>query len=366
MNIQDFIKQICKETGVPYLDVVCYQNHQRIYRQIVGCGATGNEKLRMFSCGKPITVIAAARLISEGKLGLDDAVMQYLPEVQNAFVLDERGGKNIVGDKMTVRHLFTMTAGFTYDVATEPVLQTVRDYGGVATLRDMISAFVKTPLSFTPGEKFRYSLCHDVLAAVVEVVANCKFSDYVSRVIFAPLGMKNSNFCNQEEGLSDCYIAGKDGKIVLFHEGNHLVPCSTYESGGAGLIGTVEDYALFADALACDGIAANGYQLIDKKTLKEVRSEQIGSIAVNNNFTCVQGDEYGYGLGVRVRKVDTPWGLKVGEYGWDGAAGAYLLVDPERQISVVMGMHLMGWPTVFTGKHLEIVKRLYQEFFNVK
>ncbi len=61
MNIQNVIEKICKETGVPYLDVVCMQNHQRIYRQIVGDGATGNEKLRMWSCGKPVTVIAAAQ-----------------------------------------------------------------------------------------------------------------------------------------------------------------------------------------------------------------------------------------------------------------------------------------------------------------
>ncbi len=129
------------------------------------------------------------------------------------------------------------------------------------------------------------------------------------------------------------------------------------------MISTVEDYAVFADALACDGIAANGYQVIDTKTLKEVRSEQISALAVNNNFTCVQGDEYGYGLGVRVRKVDTDWGLKIGEYGWDGAAGAYLLVDPQRQISVTMGKHLREWHNVFVGKHLEIVKHIYQGFF---
>ena len=82
-------------------------------------------------------------------------------------------------------------------------------------------------------------------------------------------------------------------------------------------------------------------------------------MAVNNNFTCVQGGDYGYGYGVRVRMKPTAWGLPAGEYGWDGAAGTYLMVDPVNRISVVIGMHVRNWPYCFRHEHLNLVKEIY-------
>ena len=97
--------------------------------------------------------------------------------------------------------------------------------------------------------------------------------------------------------------------------------------------------------------------------MQALATEQVKNISVQNTFTCVQGEDYGYGLGVRVRQSPTAWGLPVGEFGWDGAAGSYVMVDPERKISVFIGMHVRNWPEVFTGKHLEIVEAIYKEFF---
>ena len=77
----------------------------------------------------------------------------------------------------------------------------------------------------------------------------------------------------------------------------------------------------------------------------------------------MQGVDYGYGLGVRVRKVDTEWGLKQGEFGWDGAAGCYVMIDPVRKVSVFMSMNVLVWPKVFQGKHLEVVKAIYENLF---
>jgi CubicO group peptidase (beta-lactamase class C family) len=316
----------------------------------------------MYSCGKPITVVSALRLVEEGKLSLDDKVCAYLPEIQNAFILKENGKKEYVGDKMTVRHLFTMTAGFTYDVSTQPILQLAKESQGRANLRDFIAKFVETPLSFTPGERFQYSLCHDVLAAVVEVVTKKKFSDYVKEVIFAPLQMGQSHFDNSETNIPDIYMAYENGAVEKIEEGKILIPTPAYESGGAGLVSTVEDYIRFADALACGGVAANGYQVLKKDALQQLVFGHLKEISVDNGFTCVQGEDYGYGLGVRVRQKPTDWGLSEGEFGWDGAAGSYVMIDPDKKVSVFIGMHLRNWPAVFTGKHLEIVEKIYKAF----
>ncbi len=362
MNIQEFIENIRREAGVPYLDVICYQEHKELFRYISGEKATGKEQLYMYSCGKPITVVAALRLVEQGKLSLEDKVCKHLPEIKNAFILNEKGVKEYVGEQMTIRHLFTMTAGFTYDLWTQPILQLVQDSNGTAELRDFIAKFVETPLSFMPGERFQYSLCHDVLAAVVEVVTMKKFSQYVKESIFEPLSMQNSRFDNGEREMPDMYMAYAKDEVSKIDEGKILIPTPTYESGGAGLVSTVEDYIRFADALACSGIAESGYCVLLEETLQELSSEQLKEISVDNDFTCVQGDDYGYGLGVRVRQKATDWGLDKGEFGWDGAAGSYVMIDPKKKVSVFIGMHLRNWPVVFTGKHLEIVERIYKEF----
>ena len=142
-----------------------------------------------------------------------------------------------------------------------------------------------------------------------------------------------------------------------------MIPTPAYESGGAGLVSTVEDYIRFADALACGGVAANGYRVLRKETLAQLTSEQLKEISISNNFACVQGGDYGYGLGVRIRQKPTEWGLSKGEFGWDGAAGSYVMMDPEKKVSIFIGLHLRNWPVAFMGKHLQIVEKIYRELF---
>ena len=363
MKSQEFIEQLRQETGLSYIDVICKRKHKNVFRYTSGENATGNEQLYMYSCSKVITVVAALRLVEDGRLSLDDKVCKYLPEVENAFILEKNGEKQIVGQQMTARHLFTMSAGFTYDLTTEPIQKLAEESRGTAVLRDFIPKFVQTPLSFVPGTRFQYSLCHDVLAAVVEVITGLRFSAYVKEAVFDPLGMKNSHFDNSEERSYDMFAASETGEIRPDTQGKLLLPTKAYESGGAGLASTVEDYSIFADALACAGQGQNGYQLIKKETLDLLCSKHFEGLDLNNGFTCVQGDDYNYGLGVRIRSKDTDWGLKTGEFGWDGAAGSYVMVDPNREISVFIGMNLLNWPAVFTGKHLQIVEQLYKEFF---
>ncbi len=364
MSIQEFIEKIRIETGVPYLDVICYQEHKEIFRYLSGENTTGKEQLYMYSCSKPITVVSAMRLVEEGKLSLDDKVCTYLPDIKNAFILNEKGERVTVGEKMRIRHLFTMTAGFTYNLQTQPILQLIQDSQGKAVLQDFIKAFVQPPLAFSPGERFEYSLCHDVLAAVIEKVTKQKFSQYVKEAIFKPLDMPYSRFDNGESQMPDIYEVSSNGKVEKAKKEKRLIPTPHYESGGAGLVSTVEDYIAFADALACGGVGKNGYRVLGEAALETLTSKQIQGISVQNGFTCIQGEDYGYGLGVRVRYKPTSWGLEKGEFGWDGAAGSYVMIDPKKKVSVFIGLHLCNWPVVFTGKHLQIVEKIYKEFFN--
>ena len=155
--------------------------------------------------------------------------------------------------------------------------------------------------------------------------------------------------------------ATKDGKVERTDKQNWLVFGDNYDSGGAGVLSTVEDYVKFAKMLALDGVSVDGKRIIGKESLELIRAPQCEKMGVQNAFTCIQGGEYSYGLGVRTRKNATEWGLPVGEYGWDGAASSYLMVDPVNGISIVMGMNMLDWPNNFEREHLRIVEKVYAD-----
>ncbi|MBR2870902.1 MAG: beta-lactamase family protein [Clostridia bacterium] len=353
------IDEIRNGKEIPYLDVLCYKEGKELYRY-TSQGATGKEVLAMFSMSKPITAVCAMTLVEEGKIGLDDLVEKYLPQVKNAFILKD-GKPTPVKNKMTIRNLFTMTAGFSYMTRTPSILELKEKTQDKGNLQDFITAFVSEPLLFEPGERFQYSLCLDVLAGVMEVVENKKFSEIVKERIFVPLKMDESSFDNSITKYAP-YHTVNEGKIESGEVNMWPLITPNYESGGAGLVSTVEDYMKFASTLANGGVSDDGVRIISEKALKELSTSQIDKISVENNFTCIQGSDYSYGLGVRVRKTDTEWGLNKGEFGWDGALGSFLLIDPNKKVSIVMGMHLGNWQTIFSDGHLKITEQIYRDF----
>ncbi len=367
MKTINFINEQIKELKLPYLSVIANDESGKLfeYHYSNDFTANGNEKVYMYSMSKPITVVMGLKLLEEGKISLEDKLIKYFPEYKNSYILDKDKNKIIVGNKITLKHLFTMTAGFNYNVRTNEIKNLLLKNANPTT-SEVISVISETPLEFIAGEKFNYSLCHDVLAGIIEKVCNKKYSEVISENIFKPLKMKNSSFSLYDnDNLIDQYIVKKNKNIEKINE-YILFISKNYESGGAGLISTNYDYSLFADCLRNGGISKDGYRLINEDTLKLLYGEQLSKFHIEGTFTCVQGDNYGYGLGVRTRRKSTDWGLAVGEFGWDGAAGSYIMVDPVNKVSVVIGAHLLNWPIIMINLHLQIVESLYKEFNLVK
>lgn len=360
-NMKRFIDEtLVGKKKVPYIDVCVMRDHEQIMRYGSGFEpVTGKEKVFLYSCTKPLTVTTAMRLIEDGKLGLDDPVMKYLPGAARAFVLDKDGNKTVCGDRMTVRQLFTMTAGFSYDRGDLYARFKDTDAGTV----EVIDALFDRALDFEPGYRFNYSLCHDVLAAVVEAASGMRFGEYMKKVLFDPLGMTHSTFdASIWQETEPRYQYTPDGIPVKLGNSIHdFVLSRKYESGGAGLISTVDDYILFADTLACGGKTKDGYRLLKPESIDLLRTEQITTFAVDQAFSCAQGDDYGYALGMRTRMRPTAWGMGKGEFGWDGACGCYVMMDPERHISVYAGMNIGGWSTIIRGDHIELVHQIYRD-----
>ena len=348
------------ESGIPYIDVVCHRDGEEILRMTAGANATGKEKLNIFSCSKPITMAMTMRLVEEGKISLDDPVEKYLPTFADVYLLRD-GVRCAPKKRPTLRNLATMTAGITYNIdGYYPIEKFIAENPTLSPTVAAMMSIPSMPLAREVGERFDYTLCHDVMGAVLEVASGESLSALLKKYITEPLGMENTYYGSRfEESTADPYRANPDGSISPTTRENAFVLCDGFLSGGAGLVSTVEDYIKFVDMLALGGIGANGARVLTEESVKIMRTPEIASIGLAGDYTSISN--YGYGIGVRTRTVPTEWGLPVGEFGWDGAAGSYLMADPVNRTSVFIGMNVRVWPIVMKGKHLEIVKRIYSE-----
>ena len=313
---------------------------------------TVNHLVNLYSCSKPTTVTAALQLYEQGKIKLDDPVYAYIPEYRQMHLADGSVAKN----PMTLRHLFTMTSGLTYNTKTEAFDKARRlTDGKMDTLTD-IRCLAEDPLSFEPGTKWQYSLSHDVLAAVVEVVSGEKFRDYVKHHIFDPLGMENCVYHNEDlwDKMAAQYrfVDGTEGTLVekqsgqSTKEGGYLqregwISCHIfgpeYDSGGSGITASVAEYSKFCDALANDGKG-----ILKPETIDLMRTNQIANVD-KSLFNWKQLRHYGYGLGVRtLLEIPQDGNGNIGEFGWGGAAGASLWIDPEYKLSVCYAHHMLN------------------------
>ncbi|MBQ7346574.1 MAG: beta-lactamase family protein [Clostridia bacterium] len=363
--------ELCGKKGIPGCDVIIMQKHRELFRYHCGYSSleertpmTGKERYYLYSCTKPLTVAGAMRLVESGKLALDAPVSNYIPAFQNAYLIKD--GKAVPpASPITVRHLFTMTAGFDYNLNREPIKKLLSQTEGRIPTVEFAKAALASPLASEPGQQFRYSICHDLLGAVIEAVAEMPFSEYQSRAIFEPLEMEHTGFLTSDKIDKSCsplYIYNQQSNRVERTDDPYRAALHpAYESGGAGLISTVEDYIRFADAMANEGEGKNGYRLLRPETVKLIRSEQLKNFTINSDFTCAAGTGYGYGLGMRtlVSKADGQRS-PLGEFGWDGAACSYVMMDAENGIAIFFATHLLSWPNLLGSAHAPIRDFTYE------
>lgn len=345
------------EQGMPLCGVTVRKNHEKLFEYSLN--VKNDQRLFLYSCSKPITIAGVMRLWEKGLIGLDDPVEKYLPAYANAFVLKD-GQKAKPDTVMTIRHLMTMTAGLNYDLKTEPIRRTIAE-GKTDTL-SIVNAFVESPLDFSPGEKYQYSLAHDVLAAIAEVITGKPFREYMHEEVFAPLGMKRTSYRWLEDEIAPQYIFHEATRTYLPEPKTCVYRLAgDYDSGGAGVVSTQEDLSLFVDTMACGGQTAGGYQLLKPETIDLIRTEQLPSVAKKTAFGCEAGPDYGYGLGVRTRvRMDTGANSGYGEFGWDGAAGSYELIDPENGVSIAFVTHVRNWFPIRQYFHMPIRNAVYE------
>ena len=146
----------------------------------------------IYSYAKIATVVAGAQLLERGDFLLNEPLYAYIPEFKHMYVKDTTGNLKEAENPITIGDFFSMTAGFTYDFNSHGFQKARELTKGKMDTVEIIKCVAADPLSFEPGSHWQYSICHDVLAALVSVISGKKFRNYVKDNIFDPLEMNES------------------------------------------------------------------------------------------------------------------------------------------------------------------------------
>ena len=315
-----------------------------------------NAIFRIFSMTKPIVSVALMMLLEEGGLFASDSIAKFVPEFAATKVgVNKNGSLELVPveQAITIQDLLRHTSGLTYAFTGNTLVQ--RRYGEANLFagdpanashflsRDLSTAefvveLAKLPLIAQPGSSWYYSHSTDVIGRVVEIVSGKTLGAFLDERIHKPLGMRDTAFyvpAEKSERLADAFPADPDGgpPVQLV---DVRTPPPRFESGGGGLVSTIDDYARFAQMLYLGG-ALGGARIVGRKTLEWMTSDHLGPNVPIGNPTLLQPG-HGFGLGVAVRRVagmaQTPG--TPGEYFWGGLAGTYFWVAPKEDMFALM------------------------------
>lgn len=314
-----------------------------------------NAIFRLYSQTKPVTAAAVMLLAERGKIDLMDGVDRYLPGFRNPKMLSESGEVIPAPRAPFILELLGMTAGLCYPDADpagqyaarvfEENQEKIRQGGGMDTV-SFCNRLGEQPLAFQPGTQWRYSTCADVLGAVVEVASGKKFSQFLREELFEPLGMKDTAFwvpAEKRKRLVTCYQRTEEGLKPF--PGMHLAVGvydrePAFESGGAGLVSTLDDYMAFGRMLMRDGKADNGKRILSKASVRYMRTPQLSQRVRRGMWDGLNG--YNYSCLMRVCEKPGEAGLltRKGEYGWDGWLGTYFCNIPDQEITFLLAQNV--------------------------
>lgn len=315
---------------------------------------------RIYSMSKPITAVAAMQLYEQGKFSLNDPISKFVPELKDLKVQNADGSLSDANKPITMHHLLTHTAGFSYGFDPKDDVDQLYRKANLFASKDLThfaEQLAKLPLRYQPGERWHYSVASDVLGLVVERISGVPFDQYLEENIFQPLGMSDTffsvpadkmdrflpnHFWNRKEKKLGTIGSDTPGALARFVD-------TTLYSGGGGLVSTSHDYMRFAEMLR-NGGSLKGVQILSPKTLNYMTKNHLsdqatvagsGEQPLNQAF---KGMGFGLGFGIIERPVEMRSTSSKGAFMWGGAAGTVFWVDPVEDIVVVSMIQLMGSP----------------------
>lgn len=368
LRIDQVLQQYVDSQWIAGATAIVVKDGQIVYHKAVGSSnlATKDKMrtdhiFRIASQTKAITSAAIMLLLEEGKLLLDDPIEKYIPEFSKTTVLDTFNEKDSSfttkarKGKITIRHLLTHTSGIGYAQIGSKNYQALASKAGVfaqigvpnESLSDQVTKIAALPLEHQPGERFTYGLNSDVLGRLVEIISKQSLADFLRLRIFEPLGMKDTWF----------YLpSDKQKRLVALHGEDSLGHASKLEpflefggikmdinypnkagklySGGAGLVSTAYDYALFMQMMLNKG-SLNGKRLLSPNSVKLMTTNQIGHLKNGYN-------SFGLGFGITSAEDALKYGVSQGTFDWGGAFSSSYWIDPVKKITAQLFIN--QWP----------------------
>ncbi len=309
---------------------------------------------RIASQSKAIISVALMTMYEEGRFWLDEPVSKYIPAFKNPSVFETFNPADCTytarpaRSEITIRQLLNHTAGYPYDhpayiKAGIPMLNSMDD----VTVEEVVNKLAALPLIHEPGEAFTYGLHTDIIGRLVEVLSGKPLDVFLKERIFDPLGMKDTYFYLPDEKrdrLVTLYEKPtmESPLVVASNKINREYPVAghkKYFSGGAGLVGTIEDYGRFCLMLLNRG-EFNGNRILGRKTIDLMTRNQIGDLEVWSN-----GNKFGLGFEVTSEKGVALIPGSVGAFKWGGIYSTEYLIDPQEDL--VCLVYTNSYPNAF-------------------
>ncbi len=361
-RIAPAMQKLIDSGDFPGFGMLVYQHGQVVYEEVIGSMDQEAGRLlqkdtivRMYSQTKPVACAALLMLFEEGRFLLDDPVSRYIPAFGKVKVFAgmNMGGMRLVDPErpMTIRHLFTHTSGLSYGFNPENQVDRLYNQAGLIDLvnyghmplGEMMEKLAQIPLVNHPGAVFNYSMSHDVIGYLVSLLADMPFEDFLQQRIFAPLGMEDTAFWvppEKAERLAALYTTGENGKTALAAAPGSSVlrQLPVAALGGMGLVSTQRDYLRFARMLLGGG-ELDGVRLLASKTVDLMRSNHLNPaqlISYGTPEAPNYGFGYGLGVGVMMDRGLNGSMRSNGSYGWGGAAGTEMIIDPQEDLILLL------------------------------
>lgn len=316
---------------------------------------------RLYSQTKPVTAAAAVLLVSQGKLDIAEELSEYMPEFSEQYINTD-GNRVPVKSRILVRDLLNMTSGIPYPgegsesekqsgkVFWETV-QRLRSDDPVTT-REFAEKMSKNDLLFEPGSYFMYGASADILGCLIERVSGMCFGDFLKKYFFEPLEMNDTSFYippEKSHRLAKVYNYNENGSLYEMPT-DHLglvyerdIP-PAFESGGAGLCSTLDDYGKFGTMLLGGG-RYNGREIMPEAAVKYLTENclDISKCGILHDWwKWMSGYSYGCLMRKCVNVNETPLFSEKGEYGWDGWLGTFFSNEPSKGITLLLGAQQAG------------------------
>ena len=371
-RMHDVLSRHVEQKVVPGL-VAIVSRHDEVYVETLGTMAFDDPTpmkrdtiFRIASITKPITAVAAMILVEDCKLRLDDSIEPWLPELANRRVL-----KALSSDMedtapawraITVRDVLTYCMGFGSVMAqadTYPIQKLIREYriGGdgpmLPTLAPGMDEWLQKlgslPLLAQPGERWMYQVSGDVLGALIARVSGQSLGKFLRERVFDPLGMKDTAFHVPPEKIARLpafYYFNREAKKLDFFDdvANSAWRCEPpFESGGGGLVSTIDDYFAFSRMMLNKGRHGRE-QILSRATVELMTSDQVTrEQRAGSELFFGTHCSWGLGMSVDIRRNEifqTP-----GRFGWDGGFGTTAYTDPaEGMIGILFTQRMMDSP----------------------